>query len=29
VELALMRGAGLSPDVTWRRDAFAVIAASV
>jgi tRNA (cmo5U34)-methyltransferase len=28
VELSLMRGAGLSPDVTWRRDAFAVIVAS-
>lgn len=27
-ELALMRAAGLSPEVTWRRDAFAVIVAS-
>jgi ubiquinone/menaquinone biosynthesis C-methylase UbiE len=28
VELSLLRGAGLSPEVTWRRDAFAVIVAS-
>jgi hypothetical protein len=27
-ELAMMRAAGLSPEVTWRRDAFAVIAAT-
>jgi hypothetical protein len=27
-ELALMRGAGLTPEVTWRRDSFAVIVAS-
>ena len=29
VELSLLRGAGLSPEVTWRRDSFAVIAATV
>ena len=28
VELGLMRAAGLSPEVTWRRDAFAVIVAT-
>ena len=28
VELSLMRAAGLSPEVTWRRDAFAVIVAT-
>ena len=27
-ELSLMRGAGLTPEVTWRRDSFAVIVAS-
>jgi SAM-dependent methyltransferase len=27
-ELALLRGAGLSPEVAWRRDAFAVIVAT-
>jgi ubiquinone/menaquinone biosynthesis C-methylase UbiE len=28
-ELALMRGAGLRPEVAWRRDAFAVVVATV
>jgi ubiquinone/menaquinone biosynthesis C-methylase UbiE len=28
VEVSLMRAAGLSPEVTWRRDAFAVIVAT-
>jgi SAM-dependent methyltransferase len=28
VELSLLEGAGLSPEVTWRRDAFAVIVAT-
>jgi ubiquinone/menaquinone biosynthesis C-methylase UbiE len=27
-ELSLLRGAGLSPEVTWRRDSFAVIVAT-